>query len=341
MAEPVEHRRIVVERFGGPGALRLADAVAPVPGPGQARVRVLAAGVGHTDVMARRGEYLFQRRTPFTPGYEIVGEVVDQGPATGPDRLVPGTRVAACLPRMGGYTEYATLPVASLTPVPEDLDPVVAAAMPLDYLTALSLLDRHARARPGDAVLIHGAAGGVGDALCQLGRLRGLVMYGTAGDRGLDRLKSHDVIPLDYRRDDAARIIRRRHPDGVRAVFDHIGGRTMRANRRLLAPGGVLVSYAFIGRPGHVLAGTITGAAHNRLLNLLPGCRTAICSLPAEIRADPAGHRVLLGTLFDLACDGRLQPRVGTCFPLAEAAAAHRALERREVAGKIILTCAG
>ncbi|MEU6713542.1 zinc-binding dehydrogenase [Nonomuraea sp. NPDC046802] len=337
MSEPIKHRRIVVERFGDADVLRLADAVTAAPRPGQTRVKVLAAAVGYTDVMARKGEYVFQRRRPFTPGYDLVGEVVDHQVDQAPAWLVPGVRVAACLPRMGGYTEYANLPVQALTPVPDGLDTSVAAAVPLDYLTALSLLDRHGRARPGEAVLIQGATGGVGDALCQLGRHRRLVMYGTASERSLHLLSDYDVVPIDYRRQDVAEVVRAKHPEGVVAVFDHLGGPAMRAGHRLLAPGGVLVSYAFIGRPGHVLTDTVLGVLRNRVLNLRPGRRTAICTLPREITADLPRHQRLLGDLFALALKDGIRPRVGGVFPLAEAAAAHRALERREVHGKIIL----
>ncbi|TDD21588.1 quinone oxidoreductase family protein [Nonomuraea diastatica] len=338
MSEPIKHGRIVVRHFGDAAALRRADTAAPAPGPGQARIRVLAAGVGRTDVMAREGEYLFQRRRPFTPGYELVGEVIDHHADAVPPWLVPGARVAACLPRMGGYTECANLPVHLLAPIPDGLDTLAAAALPLDYLTALSLLDRHGRARPGDTVLVHGATGGVGDALCQLGTHRRLAMYGTASERSLHRLRGYDIVPIDYRQEDVARVVRARHPEGVRIVYDHLGGPSLRAGHRLLAPGGTLVSYAFAARPGHVLADTVRGALHNRLLNLLPGKRTAICSLPREITADPSRHRKLLTHLFELALKQDIRPRIGACFPLAQAAEAHRALERRQVAGKIILT---
>ncbi|MEO3805667.1 zinc-binding dehydrogenase [Nonomuraea sp. B1E8] len=338
MSEPIKHGRMVVRRFGDAETLTRAEAVTPVPEPGQVRVRVLAAGVGYTDVMARKGEYLFQRGRPFSPGYELVGEVVDHHVGAPPPWLVTGARVAACLTRMGGYTEYANLPVRMLAPVPDGLDTLVAAALPLDYLTALSLLDRHGRARPGDTVLINGATGGVGDALCQLGAHRRLSMYGTASERSLHLLRDYDIVPIDYRHQDVAQVVRARHPEGVRIVYDHLGGAALRAGHRLLAPGGALVSYAFMARPGHVLADTVRGALHNRMLNLLPGRRTAICSLPREIAADPPRHQALLTHLFELALTRRIRPRIGACLPLAQAADAHRALERRDVHGKIILT---
>jgi NADPH:quinone reductase-like Zn-dependent oxidoreductase len=130
--------------------------------------------------MARVGEYLLQRKVPFTPGYELVGEVVD---SRGEGSLSPGTRVAAALPKTGACSEYVVLPSWLLMSVPDGLAPSVAATIPLDYLTALSVLEKHGRVREGDAVLIQGASGGVGEAVSQLGRLKGLRMHGTAPAR--------------------------------------------------------------------------------------------------------------------------------------------------------------
>ncbi|MGH8792223.1 MAG: zinc-binding dehydrogenase [Stackebrandtia sp.] len=337
--EPISHRRIVVDQFGGPDRLRLATTTTS-PRAGCARLKVLAIGTGFTDLMARNGEYLLQRKTPFSPGYQLVGEVVDcQADPKDPhaDRLAPGTVVAACLTAMGAYAEYVSVPADLLTVVPEGLDPLVAAAMPLDYLTAVSLLDRHGRVKPGDAVLIHGATGGVGDALCQLGTLRGLTMYGTASQRSIARLKRYDVTPIDYRTQDVAAEVRRLRPEGLDAVFDHIGGKSLRPNFRLLAPGGVLVSYAFIGRPGRILRDTVGGAIHNMLLGLPPGRRTAVCSVTSEIKSDPGWARDNLGRLFDLALRGDVKPHVRAVCPLKDAAKAHVALESRDAVGKIIL----
>ncbi|HEX2297474.1 MAG TPA: alcohol dehydrogenase catalytic domain-containing protein, partial [Pseudonocardiaceae bacterium] len=129
----IEAQRITVERFGGVEVLRpVATRLAP-PTPGHVRVRVLAIGVGYTDLMARSGDYVLQRRRPFSPGYELVGEVVD-GDGT------PGTLVAAMLPKMGAYTDHVVLPSWLLVPVPAGLDPTVAATIPLDHLTAVSIL---------------------------------------------------------------------------------------------------------------------------------------------------------------------------------------------------------
>jgi NADPH:quinone reductase-like Zn-dependent oxidoreductase len=292
--------------------------------------------------MARAGEYLLQRKVPFTPGYELVGEVVDyrgDGSGQDPDWLTPGRRVAVALPKMGAYTEYITLPDWLLVPLPDRLDPIAAAAVPLDYLTAMSLLEVHGRVSRGDTVLIQGAGGGVGQALCQLGRQHGLRMYGTASAAGSeDRLTRYGISFIDYRRQDFEAVIREREPDGVRAVFDHIGGANLRMGHRLLARGGVLVSYAFAGRPGRIKADTVRGAAHVTLMNVCPGRRTALCMVPNELKSDHSWDRASLARLLDMAHRGVVEPSVGATHPLDKAAEVHSALERGEITGKVVLT---
>ena len=340
--EEIRCQKIVVRQFGGVEVLEVAEGRLSAPPPGHARLKVLAIGVSFTDLMARAGDYILQRTVPFTPGYELVGEVVDyRGDGSGPDPewVTPGTRVAVTLPHMGAYSGSVVLPSWLLVPVPDGLDAKVAAAIPLDYLTAVSVLERHGRVAAGDTVLIQGASGGVGQALSQLGRLRGLHMYGTASAAGSEqRLAGNDVRYIDYRRQDFEAVIREREPGGIQAVFDHIGGANLRKGYRLLAPGGVLVSYAFAGRPGHRVADTVRGAAWVKLTGLLPGKRTALCMVPREVKSDHAWYRQSLRRLLEMARDGDIQAEVGGVFPLSEAAAVHGALERREITGKVVLT---
>ncbi|MEU7642255.1 zinc-binding dehydrogenase [Streptomyces sp. NPDC039016] len=242
---------------------------------------------------------------------------------------------------MGGYAEYVTLPLWQLVPLPDGLAPHTAAAVPLDQLTALSLLDTHGRLRPGDTVLIQGASGGVGRAVGALGAARGLRMYGTASAPGArEALARNGVEFIDYRREDFEAVLNEREPGGVQAVFDHIGGPTLRKGYRVLAPGGVLVSYAASGRPGRVVADTLRAAARVTLMNLRPGRRTALAMVPREIRADHARYRAALTELLALAHAGTTAPQITTA-PLAEAAAVHADLERRALTGKAVLTAGG
>lgn len=337
--QDIVFRKVVAERFGGPGVLRTVTAALPTPPPGHARVRVLAAGVGFTDLMARSGDYLLQRRAPFTPGYELAGEIVDLNPdGPTPPGLGTGVAVAAALTAMGAYAEYVTLPLWQLVPLPDGLEPRLAAAVPLDHLTALSLLDTHGRVGHGDAVLVHGASGGVGQAVGALGRMRGLRMYGTASAQGSrEALARHGTTFIDYRHEDFEEVLRVREPAGVRAVFDHIGGANLSRGYRVLGPGGVLVSYAFSGRPGRMVGDTMRGAARVKLMGLRPGRRTALSMVPREIAADHEGYRSALAGLLALASRGEITPRLAAVRPMEEAADVHGALERRQISGKVVL----
>ena len=170
------HKRIVVTRYGGPEELRLVEEECPEPKDGEVRVRVLAAGVSLPDVLAREGVHPETPQVPFTPGWDLVG-VVDRVGA-GVSGIAPGQTVAA-MPIHGAYAEYVCLPQTEFVPVPSGLDPAEAVSVVLNYITAYQMLDRSAKVKPGQRVLIHGASGGVGTALLQLGRLAGVEMYGT------------------------------------------------------------------------------------------------------------------------------------------------------------------
>ena len=163
--------RVVVTRYGGPEVLRVAEEECPEPKAGEVRVRVLAAGVSLPDLLAREGVHPETPPVPFTPGWDLVG-VVDRVGA-GVSGLEPGQTVAA-MPISGAYAGYVCLPQRELVPVPSGLDAAEAVSLVLNYITAYQMLHRSARVRPGQRALIHGAAGGVGSALLQLGRLAGL-----------------------------------------------------------------------------------------------------------------------------------------------------------------------
>jgi NADPH:quinone reductase len=340
--DSIRHKKIMVRHFGGPEELMLIDVETAPPGKGFARLKVLAIGVGYTDIMARRGEYLLDHKLPLTPGYELVGEVLDFGDDSlnsGPAWLQAGVRVAACLPRMGAYTEYISLPYGLLVPLPTNLDVYQAAALPLNYLTALSLLEHHGKVKQGDPVLIHGAGGGVGEAICQLGSMQKLKMYGTASAGNFGRLEAHSVHVIDYHHQDFETFLRQAEPKGLKAVFDSIGGKYLLKSYRLLQKRGILVSYAFAGRPGKIYQDTLMGALQNMLLGIVPGSRrTAICSVPNEIKKDLVWYQRSLTRLLEMAAEHKLTPTISEVFPLKEAPSAHILMEKHEKPGKIILS---
>ena len=231
-------KRVIVDQFGGPEVLRVVEDAEPRPGPGEARIRVLAAGVSLTDAQLRAGTYLGVPRPPFTPGYELVGVVDELGPAC--SRLHVGDRVAA-LTAYGGYAEYVCVPEAEAVEVPEELDPAEVVGLVLTYTTAYQMLHRGAHVQTGESVLVHGAAGRVGVAVLELGALAGLRLYGTCSARDRAAVERLGAVSIDYRTEDFLARIRHLTGDGVDVVLDGIGGSTSIRSFRALRPGGRLV----------------------------------------------------------------------------------------------------
>src|SRR4029453_14989723 len=233
-------KRVIVERYGGPGGLRVVEDDDPRPGPGEVRVKVLAAGVSFTDSQLRAGTYLGVPKPPFTPGYELVGVVEELGP--GCSRLRVGDRIGA-LTVWGADAERVCVPEANAVEVPEDLDPAEVLNLVFTYMTAYQLLHRTAKVNRGETVLVHGAAGRVGTARLALGAIGGLRLYGTcsAQDRGaVERL---GAVAIDYRNEDFLARVRELPGNGVDVVLDGLGGALSLRSFRALRRGGRLVVY--------------------------------------------------------------------------------------------------
>src|SRR5512134_1485238 len=236
----MRYTRIIVTHYGGPDALRVVEEECPEPKDGEVRVRVLAAGVSLPDLMAREGIHPETPPLPFTPGWDLVGVV---------DRLGDGVsaiergQIVAALPITGAYAEFVCLPQRELVPVPSGLEAAEAVSLVLNYVTAYQMLHRSAHVKPGQRVLIHAAAGGVGSALLQLGRLAGVEMYGTCSSRGASAVSDLGGIPIDYRQLDFVKEIHRLTGEGVDVVFDGIGGTHIWRSRKALRPGGRVVGY--------------------------------------------------------------------------------------------------
>ncbi|PYT85565.1 MAG: alcohol dehydrogenase, partial [Acidobacteria bacterium] len=211
----MKYTRIIVTRYGGPEVITVAEQECPAPMPGQVRVKVLAVGVSLPDVLAREGVHPETPRVPYTPGWDLVG-IVDQV-GKGVSGFELGQTVAA-MPISGCYAQYVCLPQRKFIPVPAGLDPAEAVAVVLNYITAYQMLDRSAKVKPGQRVLIHGASGGVGTAFLQLGRLAGVEMYGTCSTQAAEVVKELGATPIDYRNSDFVQEIRHLTGDGVDAV---------------------------------------------------------------------------------------------------------------------------
>lgn len=343
----MRHARVIVTHYGGPETLRVVEEECPEPGDGEVRVRVLAAGVSLPDIMAREGVHPETPPVPFTPGWDLVG-VVDRlgGGIAG---IEPGQIVAA-LPIHGAYAEFVCLPQRELVPVPSGLDAAEAVSLVLNYTTAYQMLHRSAKVRPGQRVLIHGAAGGVGTALLQLGRLAGLEMYGTCSLRSAPAVSDLGGIPIDYQHQDFVKEIHRLTNEGVDAVFDPIGGTHLWHSRKALRPGGRVVGYGLrsslrgeglvSGRPGRRqrFRGTALFGLYIAGGWLLPGRKRVVpYSIQTLKRLKPELFRQDLIALFDLLQRQEIKPLIARRFPLAEARHAHELLEKGGVVGKIVL----
>jgi len=344
---PMTNARVVVAHYGGPDELRVVEEETPEPKHGEVRVRVLAAGVSLPDVMMREGIHPETPRVPFTPGWDLVGEVDRLG--DGVSGLEPGQRVAA-LPIHGAYAEYVCLPQRELVPVPSGLDAAEAVSLVLNYITAYQMLHRSAHVRPGQRVLIHGAAGGVGSALLQLGRVAGLQMYGTCSARNAAAVSELGGVPIDYEHQDFVTEIHRLTGDGADVVFDGIGGTHIWRSRKALRRGGRVVAYGLTGslRSGRLASGRSGGRHRFRAIAifavyivggwLLPGGRRVVpYSIQTLKRLKPAVFRQDLIALFDLLQQHEIKPLIAQRLPLAEARRAHELLGAGGVTGKIVL----
>ena len=332
------YRTTVLTGAGGIERLEVQDLPLPEPGVGEVRVRVRACGVGSTDVgMMRRGSYPFAPKVPFTPGYDIIGDVEAVGLGV---RFPPAGQRVAALTVHGGFGEVVVRPAHQFVPVPSDLDDAAAAALVLNYVSAFQMVTRVARARPGQTALVTGANGGVGTALLELLRLRGVHAIGaaSAAKRALVESFGADFVPSRDGSIDAA--VKRIVPEGVDFAFDAIGGpctaQCMRATRR----GGMVVGYGWMGTSPN---GKQSAALVLRtIVTLLAGCRLAgrrgaLYGITGAYRADPRPFREDLSTLFGMLHRGEIRPLIAARLPLLEAKRAIAYLEAGGIEGKIVL----
>ena len=338
--------RIVVRRFGGSEVLETAQEETPEPSRGEVRVRELAAGVSFADLLMREGIHPEKTTLPFTPGWDIVGVVEKTG--EGVSQTKAGQMVAA-LPIHGGYAQYLCLAEDELTPVPVGLDPAEAVSLVLNYVTAYQMMHRLGHASAGQRVLVHGAAGGVGTALLQLGRLAGLEMYGTASLADQKLVSDLGATPIDYRKTDFVEEIHRLTGDGVNLVFDGVGEANVWRSFQALKPGGRVIAYGFTA---FLHKGQLTGGLRYRLRGILrpagyavraflsPGRRRIIpYSIQYLKRWRPEWFREDLRVLLALLRDKKIKPMIADRMPLSEARRAQERLGQGSVKGKLVLVC--
>ncbi len=355
-------QRVIVERYGGPEVVNVIDDEIPRPGPGEVRVKVLAAGVSYTDAMIRAGSYLGVPKPPFTPGYELVGVVEELGSGCSPLRV--GDLIGT-LTVWGADAERVCVLEANAVEMPEGRDPAELMSLVFTHMTAYQLLHRTAKVRRGESVLVHGAAGRVGTAVLELGAVAGLRMYGTcsAHDRGaVERLGG---VAIDYRSEDfLARVRELTGGEGVDVALDGFGGALSLRSFRALRPGGRLVVFGHSGTVAHgrkswpgwmrwyaaTAAVSLWGLLSPRrrvLVYRIQKLRKGHQWLPVSARRpaspvgggprDPEWFREDFRALLNLLREGKIHPVVAERLPLSDARHAHELLESSADKGKLVL----
>jgi NADPH2:quinone reductase len=320
--------RIRAHRHGGPEVLEYESYDVPEPGPGEAVVRHEAIGLNYIDVYHRTGLYP-TGSPPITPGMEGAGVVEAVGP--GVDDLRPGQRVAYAGTPIGAYADVRVMPAEKLVPLPDGIPAETAAAMMLKGMTAQYLLRQTHAVKPGDAILFHAAAGGVGLIAGQWAKHLGAVVIGTVGSpkkAELARAHGYDHV-IDYRREDfVARVKEITGGEGVPVVYDGVGQAVFAPSLDCLRPCGLAVNF-----------GNASGPVENLNLLTLSAKGSLFVTRPTLMTYTRTRDRLLACArdLFDVVAKGAVKIEIHQRFPLAEAAEAHRALEGRSTTGSTLL----
>ena len=338
------HRQVWTTRRGDPGTLEVREAALPQPTTGQVRIRVAAAGVNFADVMMRRGLYPDAPKLPAVAGYEVAGTVDAVGAGAAAD-LVGRPVVAMC--NFGGYSEAVCVPAGQVWALPPGVDAVTAAALPVNYLTAWQMLRVMAAVGPQDTVLIHGIAGGVGQAALQLCRLAGARVLGSASPGKHAELLAQGVAQVfDSRQTDFAGAVRAASEGrGADIVLEPRNGRWIMESYRSLAKCGRLMLFGFsqaaVGRgsgPWSALR-TLAQVPWLRLnpIRLMNDNRSLAGVNLGRMWDQSARTASWMDELLALAADGRIAPRIDGVYGFDQAGPAQQRLEERLNFGKVIL----
>ena len=318
-------RAIQIEEFGGPEVLKLADLPVPEPGDGEVLIKVARAGLNFADTHQRENSYLARFELPLVPGAEVAGTVERAS-----DGLDEGRRVVALL-GSGGYAEFALAPAASTFPIPDGLSDGAALAIVLQGLTAWHLYKTSAKLEPGETVVVHAAAGGVGSLAVQLAKPLGagrVIATASSEDKRRLALELGADEVLDPRTDDLNGALREANGgEKVDVVLEMAGGRVFDESLKALAPFGRLVAYGLASRePNQVSNGALM-----RRSQAVVGFWLMHCLGRPEMMAGP------LDELFGRAARGELRPVVGETYPLSDVRRAHEDMQARRTSGKLLL----
>jgi NADPH:quinone reductase-like Zn-dependent oxidoreductase len=336
-------RQVWITKRGGPEVLQVREAPDPEPKPGEVRIRVAAAGVNFADVMARLGLYPDAPPLPTVVGYEVAGTVNRVG--AGVNGLREGDRVGS-LTRFGGYSDVVCVPAAQAQRLPDALGFEKAAAIPVNYLTAWLMLVTLGNVREGDRVLVHAAAGGVGQAALQICRWKGAEVIGTASASKHARLRELGVAHcIDYRTQDfLAETKRVTDGRGVDIALDAVGGESFRKSYRALAPLGRLyifgASSLATGKRRSLVAAVrgVLAMPAFRPLPMMNANRGVHGVNLGHLWKQAAKLREMLGEIMALVADGTFDPVVDRTFPFDRAGDAHAWIQDRQNFGKVLLT---
>lgn len=341
-------RALVVRRYGPPQVFEVQQTPDPQPKPGEVLIRVKAIGVNFADLLQRMGIYPDTPKPPFVPGLEVAGVVeraAEGGSQEPGEHLRPGDAVVA-LPDFNAYAEWVAVPASFVYRLPAGMSFSDGAAIPSNYLTAYQAIVTMGNMQPGERILIHSAAGGVGTAAVQLARARGLFVFGTASPAKQEYLRKIGVQhAIDYEKSDFVDVIRKYAPGGVEMVMDPIGGKSWQRSYSCLAPTGRLVAYGFsiaAGADGkqHWLRGVkaLMQTPKFNPLDLMKKGAAVIGVNLGQARSRGDHLHGALNEIFRLYGEGKVKPVVSKTFPLEQAAAAHQYVQERKNIGKVVLT---
>ena len=334
-------RAVVITKHGGPGVLQVQERPDPALGPGEVRIDVAAAGINFADIMARLGFYPDAPKTPCVVGYEVAGTILElgEGASTPARPLSHGQRVVAGT-EFGGYASQVVVSAADIVPLPDGLTFEQGAAIPVNYGTAWMGLVGFGSLRPGERVLIHAAAGGVGIAATQVAKRQGAEVYGTASPGKHARCEE---LGLDHAIDYTQSGWEKGLPK-FDVIMDAIGGKSLRRSYELLGGGGRLIAFG--------ASGVVSGERRNPIAALRTALRMPRFNMLKQMSASKAVIGLNMYTLSqderrraqvsaalrELLDDGTVNPVVAGSFSFEEAGAAHNMITERRNVGKVVLT---
>ena len=319
-------KSIRIHETGGADVMKYQDVDIGMPGPGQVKLRHRAIGLNFIDVYFRNG--LYKQPLPFTPGNEGSGDIIAVG--EGVADFTVGDRVAYCS-AIGSYCEERLINTGTLVKLPASITYETGAAMMLKGLTAQYLLRQSYKVQPGDTILMHAAAGGVGLILCQWARALGATVIGTVGSQdkiALAKQAGCDHV-IDYSKEDfAARVAEITGGKKCDVVYDGVGQATFPASLDCIRPLGMFVSF-----------GSASGPIKSFDINLLSQKGSLFCTRPTlfTYAATRDSLDAMAKDLFDIVASGKVSVPINQTFPLKDAVAAHNALEGRQTTGTTIL----